>query len=115
MVLKSDFQDVMIPTETLHEYFGRLWSRFPERVALIDNVTQERLTYAELLERVKRIAGCLQDGGVAAQMRVQYFLKDSITAFCTMQALKFANANNSSLPTSRPNDHPRIFVPGAGL
>lgn len=92
MVLKSAFSDVTIPSEPLHEYFGRLWSRFPERIALIDNITQERLSYSELLTYVKDISGCLQHGGIAAQTRVQYFLKDSIIAFCVMQALKFANA-----------------------
>ncbi|OQR71458.1 putative 4-coumarate--CoA ligase 5-like [Tropilaelaps mercedesae] len=92
MVLKSDFKDVAIPSEPFHEYFDRLWSRFPQRVALIDNITQEQLNYADFLRHVKQIAGCLQHGGVTSHTRVQYFLKDSITAFCIMQALKFANA-----------------------
>lgn len=101
MVLKSDFDDVVIPQDSLHEYFSRLWNRYPERTALIDNLTGERLNYAEFLANVKKISGCLQAGGVKAQMKVQYFLKDSITAFCTMQALKFANA---TIVLCRPHD-----------
>ncbi|XP_003746405.1 probable 4-coumarate--CoA ligase 5 [Galendromus occidentalis] len=101
MVLKSDFDDIVIPSEPLHEYFGRLWSRHPERTALVDNLTGERLKYADFLAYVKKISGCLQGGGVKAQMKVQYFLKDSIVAFCTMQALKFANA---SIVLCRPHE-----------
>ena len=92
MVLKSDFEDVVIPTEPLHEYFGRLWSRHPQRTALIDSLTSEKLNYAQFLAHVKKISGCLQADGVESQMRVQYFLNDSITAFCIMKALMFANA-----------------------
>ncbi|CAN8019106.1 unnamed protein product [Ixodes persulcatus] len=61
--VRSKTQDVDIPDVHLGQYFQSICERFKERTALIDGITDERWSYAQLLELSSRVAAGLQKLG----------------------------------------------------
>ncbi|KAM7281674.1 4-coumarate--CoA ligase 1-like [Ixodes scapularis] len=61
--VRSKTQDVDIPDVHLGQYFRSICERFKDRTALIDGITDERWSYAQLLELSSRVAAGLQKLG----------------------------------------------------
>ncbi|MGC0316381.1 AMP-binding protein [Kitasatospora acidiphila] len=66
MAFRSEFPDVPLVELPLHEAVLGGADRFGEAPALIDGVTGESLSYAQLAEAVERVAAGLAAAGVAA-------------------------------------------------
>ncbi|CAN5538249.1 4-coumarate--CoA ligase family protein [soil metagenome] len=65
MSLPSPFPDVEIPDAHIYDYlFGDLAEDDADRVALVDTVTGDEVTYRELVTRVDAFAGALADRGI---------------------------------------------------
>lgn len=64
MIYRSPLPDIEIPEITLTEYVIGAAAEFGEKVALLDAVTGERITYAELASGVSACAGALAGLGV---------------------------------------------------
>ncbi|MFG2111915.1 AMP-binding protein [Streptomyces sp. NPDC048718] len=65
MILRSPLPDVALPDVTVHDLlFGTLGDADRERIALVDGITGQTLTYGELAERIDRFAGALAARGL---------------------------------------------------
>ena len=66
MEFRSPFPDVTIPDAPLFDaLFGGLSAEDLARTAIIDTVTAEELSYAELVSRIEAVAGALAARGIA--------------------------------------------------
>uniref|UniRef100_A0A090XFH6 Putative acyl-coa synthetase n=1 Tax=Ixodes ricinus TaxID=34613 RepID=A0A090XFH6_IXORI len=61
--VRSKTQDLDIPDVHLGQYFRSICERFKDQTALIDGITDERWSYARLLELSSRVAAGLQKLG----------------------------------------------------
>ncbi|KAM7304043.1 4-coumarate-CoA ligase 1 isoform X2 [Ixodes scapularis] len=61
--VRSKTQDLDIPDVHLGQYFRSICESFKDRTALIDGITDERWSYAQLLELSSRVAAGLQKLG----------------------------------------------------
>jgi len=78
--------------QTVYEMLRRAAARCPEAPALVDPKSEVRLGYAELVQRVDRVAGGFIRHGVEPGDRVAVVLGNSIAAVIAILALHRANA-----------------------
>ncbi len=62
-IFTSPLPDVEIPELPLTEYVFQNAADHPDRLAMLDGVTGDKYTYAELVDAIKRLAGGLQARG----------------------------------------------------